>query len=215
MAAALASANISVAQFTTDDIGLIWLEQQNQTTATINTLRSLAANQSYGIQAVNTAGYYGDLPCQAFWSEAAECPPRKQLCGELVEFQKCCLGDIAWGGPWPSISMVPGSQIVTALYKCHAVVLLSSACVHPYTQQDPAWLAAHLTISRCSLMSAVPMQLAVSSAGLNSNVAGRTPDVVIVPLPGVVYSSPTAKLKKVSEHGGLMKVGSASGRQVT
>ena len=58
------------------------------------------------------------------------------------------------------------------------------------------------------------MQHPVSSAGLNSNVAGRTPDVVLIPLPGVVYSSPTAKLKKVSEHGGLMKVGSASGRQV-
>ena len=62
LAAALASANISVAQFTTDDIGLIWLDQQNQTTAAINTLRSLASNQSYGIQAVNTAGYYGDRP---------------------------------------------------------------------------------------------------------------------------------------------------------
>ena len=60
LAAALASANISVAQFTTDDIGLIWLDQQNQTTAAINTLRGLASNQSYGIQAVNTAGYYGE-----------------------------------------------------------------------------------------------------------------------------------------------------------
>lgn len=62
LAAALASANISVAQFTTDDIGLIWLNQQNQTTAAINLLRSLAANTSYGIQAANTAGYYGDHP---------------------------------------------------------------------------------------------------------------------------------------------------------
>ena len=62
LAAALASAHISVAQFTTDDIGLIWLNQQNQTTAAINLLRSLAANTSYGIQAAITAGYYGDLP---------------------------------------------------------------------------------------------------------------------------------------------------------
>ena len=50
------------------------------------------------------------------------------------------------------------------------------------------------------------MQHPVFPAGLNSNVAGRTPDIVIVPLPGVVYASPQAK---VSEHGGLMKVGSA------
>ena len=46
LAAALASANISVAQFTTDDIGLIWLNQQNQTTAAINLLRSQAAKNS-------------------------------------------------------------------------------------------------------------------------------------------------------------------------
>ena len=119
------------------------------------------------------------------------------------------------GGRLPNISMLPWSQIVIAMYNSHAVVLLTSACVRPYTQQDPTWLAAHMTLSLCSLMSAVSMQLPVSSAGLNSNVAGRTPDVIIVPLPGVVYSSPTAKLKKVSEHGGLMQVGSASGMQVT
>ena len=38
--------------------------------------------------------------------------------------------------------------------------------------------------------------------GLVSNVPGRTPDLVIVPQPGVVYASPTSK--KISEHGGLM-----------
>ena len=38
--------------------------------------------------------------------------------------------------------------------------------------------------------------------GLVSNVAGRTPDLVIVPRAGVVFASPG---KKLSEHGGLMK----------
>lgn len=38
--------------------------------------------------------------------------------------------------------------------------------------------------------------------GLVSNVVGRTPDLVIVPLAGVVFASPG---KKLSEHGGLMK----------
>ena len=38
--------------------------------------------------------------------------------------------------------------------------------------------------------------------GLVSNVAGRTPDLVVVPRPGVVFASPG---KKRSEHGGLMK----------
>lgn len=38
--------------------------------------------------------------------------------------------------------------------------------------------------------------------GLASNVPGRTPDLVIIPQPGVVYASATAK--KISEHGGLM-----------
>lgn len=38
--------------------------------------------------------------------------------------------------------------------------------------------------------------------GLVSNVVGRTPDLVIVPQPGVVFASPG---KKLSEHGGLMK----------
>lgn len=86
------------------------------------------------------------------------------------------------------------------------------ADVYSCTQQDPTWVAACLALSLCTLMSAVFMQHPVSPAGLNCNVAGRTPDIVIVPLPGVVYASPQAK---VSEHGGLMKVGSASGRQVT
>ena len=43
---------------------------------------------------------------------------------------------------------------------------------------------------------------APSYYGLVSNVAGRTPDLVIVPLPGVVFASPG---KKLSEHGGLMQ----------
>ena len=38
--------------------------------------------------------------------------------------------------------------------------------------------------------------------GLVSTVPGRTPDLIIVPQPGVVYASPTAK--KIAEHGGLM-----------
>ena len=38
--------------------------------------------------------------------------------------------------------------------------------------------------------------------GLVSNAVGRTPDLVIVPLAGVVFASPG---KKLSEHGGLMK----------
>ncbi len=38
--------------------------------------------------------------------------------------------------------------------------------------------------------------------GLVSNVVGRTPDLVIVPLAGVVFASPG---KKLSEHGGLMQ----------
>ena len=37
--------------------------------------------------------------------------------------------------------------------------------------------------------------------GLVSNVAGRTPDLVIVPQAGVVFGSG----KKLSEHGGLMR----------
>ncbi len=39
----------SVAQFTTDDIGLIWLTSSNQTTAALTYLRTLASNTSYGI----------------------------------------------------------------------------------------------------------------------------------------------------------------------
>jgi len=38
--------------------------------------------------------------------------------------------------------------------------------------------------------------------GLVSNVAGRTPDLVVVPQAGVVFASPG---KKLSEHGGLMQ----------
>ena len=38
--------------------------------------------------------------------------------------------------------------------------------------------------------------------GLVSNVAGRTPDLVLVPQAGVVFASPG---KKLSEHGGLMQ----------
>ena len=38
--------------------------------------------------------------------------------------------------------------------------------------------------------------------GLVSNVAGRTPDLVMVPLPGVVFASPS---KKLSEHGGILQ----------
>lgn len=38
--------------------------------------------------------------------------------------------------------------------------------------------------------------------GLVSNVVGRTPDLVVIPLPGVVFASPG---KKLSEHGGLMQ----------
>ena len=39
----------SVAQFTTDDIGLIWLTSSNETTAALTYLRTLATNTSYGI----------------------------------------------------------------------------------------------------------------------------------------------------------------------
>lgn len=38
--------------------------------------------------------------------------------------------------------------------------------------------------------------------GLVSNVVGRTPDLIIVSLPGVVFASPG---KKLSEHGGLLQ----------
>lgn len=39
----------SVAQFTTDDIGLLWLTSSEQTTIALAYLRSLAQNSSYGI----------------------------------------------------------------------------------------------------------------------------------------------------------------------
>lgn len=39
----------SVAQFTTDDIGLLWLTKSTQTTAALAYLRTLATNSSYGI----------------------------------------------------------------------------------------------------------------------------------------------------------------------
>jgi len=39
----------SVAQFTTDDIGLIWLTSSNQTTGALTYLRTLASNTTYGI----------------------------------------------------------------------------------------------------------------------------------------------------------------------
>lgn len=39
----------SVAQFTTDDIGLLWLTRSNQTAAALTLLRTLAQNSSYGI----------------------------------------------------------------------------------------------------------------------------------------------------------------------
>ncbi|KAL0048942.1 hypothetical protein WJX82_002891 [Trebouxia sp. C0006] len=48
-----------VAQFTTDDIGLIWLTSSNQTTAALTYLRTLASNTSYGILDVNQPAYYG------------------------------------------------------------------------------------------------------------------------------------------------------------
>ena len=91
---------------------------------------------------------------------------------------------------------------------CHGAALICQ-CASLHTARSS--LAAHLTLSLCIMMSAVSREHPVSSAGLNSGVAGRTPDVVLIPLPGVVYSSPTAKLKKVSEHGGLMKVYIAEG----
>lgn len=39
----------SVAQFTTDDIGLLWLTNSNQTTVALTYLRTLASNATYGI----------------------------------------------------------------------------------------------------------------------------------------------------------------------
>ncbi|DBA92155.1 hypothetical protein WJX77_006975 [Trebouxia sp. C0004] len=59
IATALKNQNISVAQFTTDDIGLIWLSRSNQTTAALTYLRTLASNTSYGILDVNQPAYYG------------------------------------------------------------------------------------------------------------------------------------------------------------
>ncbi|DBA95276.1 TPA: hypothetical protein ACH3X3_013170 [Trebouxia sp. C0006] len=59
IATALKNQNISVAQFTTDDIGLIWLTSSNQTTAALTYLRTLASNTSYGILDVNQPAYYG------------------------------------------------------------------------------------------------------------------------------------------------------------
>ncbi|KAL3133692.1 hypothetical protein ABBQ32_008192 [Trebouxia sp. C0010 RCD-2024] len=59
IATALASQNISVAQFTTDDIGLLWLTSSEQTTIALAYLRSLAQNSSYGILDVNEPAYYG------------------------------------------------------------------------------------------------------------------------------------------------------------
>lgn len=39
----------SVAQFTTDDIGLLWLSSSNQTATALTFLRTLAHNSTYGI----------------------------------------------------------------------------------------------------------------------------------------------------------------------
>ncbi len=39
----------SVAQFTTDDIGLLWLKSPSQTTAALAYLRTISTNSSYGI----------------------------------------------------------------------------------------------------------------------------------------------------------------------
>ncbi|KAK9869021.1 hypothetical protein WJX84_001753 [Apatococcus fuscideae] len=59
IATALAAQNISVAQFTTDDIGLIWLNASSQATAALAYLRTISSNSSYGILAVNPPAYYG------------------------------------------------------------------------------------------------------------------------------------------------------------
>ena len=48
----------SVAQFTTDDIGLLWLSSSNQTTAALTFLRTLAQNTSYGVLGKQYAEVY-------------------------------------------------------------------------------------------------------------------------------------------------------------
>ena len=47
-----------VAQFTTDDIGLLWLKSPSQTTAALAYLRTLSTNSSYGILGENLFHYY-------------------------------------------------------------------------------------------------------------------------------------------------------------
>ena len=62
----------SVAQFTTDDIGLIWLNVSSQATAAQAFLRTLSSNSSYGILGGYHDDQLGSMPVQqsmlrVFW----------------------------------------------------------------------------------------------------------------------------------------------------